>query len=592
MNASQAARPDLRASRLDALARRERTTVLVVGGGINGISTFRELALQGLDVVLVERGDWCEAASGALSRMIHGGLRYMETGEFALVRESLLERNRLLANAPHFVSPLPTTVPLFDYTSGITSAFQRFLRLTEKKARRGGVIVKIGLTLYDIFAAPSPMPKHRFHGRSATFRRWPDFNREIACSATYYDGQISQPERLGFEMVADAMAANPQALAVNHVRMTGTKDGRVMLADTLSGRLFSLEPDVVVNATGAWIDFANEALTPPEARPNARPPRMIGGTKGSHLIVDNPRLYDALGDEMVYYENQEGRVCILFRYFDRVLIGSTDIPVSDPDGLRCEDDEIAYILDSVRLIFPDLPIRREEIVYTFAGTRPLPASDASVVGRISRDHSCPVVPATAGRPFPVYCMVGGKWTTFRAFGEQVADRVLDALHLSRSVSTADLPIGGGRHYPASAGERAAWIEACARATGLPPARVEALLHRYGTSARAMAEELGEQGDTPLAGLPEFSRQELDYLARREDVETLADLLLRRTPIGITGRLGLSVAEEAADVLAGAKGWSRAEREQRLDDFITRLARDHAVRLERTADEFHAKRRVS
>lgn len=588
MTASQAAKPDNRASRLEALAQRERTRVLVVGGGINGISAFRELALQGIDVVLVERGDWCEAASGALSRMIHGGLRYMETGEFKLVRESLLERNRLLANAPHFVSPLPTTVPLFDYTSGITSALQRFLGLTEKKARRGGVIVKIGLTLYDIFAAPSPMPKHRFSARAATFRRWPDFNPKIACSATYYDGQISQPERLGVEMVRDALAANPKALALNHVRMAGVKDGRVRLVDAMTGRSFTLRPDVVVNATGAWIDFSNEALSPPTKAPE----RMIGGTKGSHLIVDNRRLYDALGDEMVYYENQEGRVCILFRYFDRVLIGSTDIPITDPDGLRCEDDEVDYILQSVKLIFPALSIRRDEIVYTFAGTRPLPVSDASVAGRISRDHSTPVVPATEERPFPIYCMVGGKWTTFRAFGEQVADKVLAALKLPRTASTTDLAIGGGKDYPAPGEARAAWVAQCARDSALPATRIEALLTRYGTQARTIALELARSGDTPLAGLPDYSRQELAALAVSEDVETLADLLLRRTPIGITGRLNITVAEEAADILAGLKGWSVPERDQHLDNFIARLARDHAVSLRRTARDFQDQRRVS
>lgn len=587
MNAAQAAKPTTRATKLDDLARRERTAVLVVGGGINGISTFRELALQGLDVVLVERGDWCEAASGALSRMIHGGLRYMETGEFSLVRESLLERNRLLTNAPHLVSPLATTVPLFDYTSGITSALQRFLGLTEKKARRGGIIVKIGLTLYDIFAAPSPMPRHRFHGRSATFRRWPDFNPTIACSATYYDGQISQPERLGYEMIADAMRANPRALAVNHVRMTGTDGNRVLLADTLSGRTFALVPDAVVNATGAWIDFSNAALS----RPEDKPARMIGGTKGSHLIVDNRQLYDELGDEMVYYENQEGRVCILFRYYDRVLIGSTDIPITDPDGLRCEDAEIDYILQSVRLIFPKLVIRREEIVYTFAGTRPLPVSDARVAGRISRDHSCPVVPATAERSFPIYCMVGGKWTTFRAFGEQVADKVLDEIGLKRTVSTADMPIGGGRDYPAPDAQ-AAWVEACARDTGLPAARIETLLRRYGTCAWDIASELATRGDDALRGIDGYSRHELEHIARTEDVETLADLLLRRTSIGITGRLNGTLALEAADIVAGLKGWSRTERDIQLDTFITRLAREHAVLIERPASDIHEQRRVS
>ena len=135
----------------NGLARRPKAEVLVIGGGINGISVFRELALQGIDVLLVERNDYCSGASAALSRMVHGGLRYLENGEFKLVRESLEERDRLLAKAPHYVSPLPTTVPVFDAFSGIANGAVRFLGLGRRPSRRGAVVIKTGLAIYDFF---------------------------------------------------------------------------------------------------------------------------------------------------------------------------------------------------------------------------------------------------------------------------------------------------------------------------------------------------------------------------------------------------------------------------------------------------------
>ena len=153
----------------DGLRRSPKVDVCVVGGGINGISVFRELALQGVNVLLVEKHDYCSGASAALSRMVHGGLRYLENGEFSLVRESLAERDRLLKNAPHLVAPLPTTVPVFDIFSGLANGIVRFLGLSRRPSRRGAVAVKAGLSIYDFLTRKRAlMPRHRFRGRHDT----------------------------------------------------------------------------------------------------------------------------------------------------------------------------------------------------------------------------------------------------------------------------------------------------------------------------------------------------------------------------------------------------------------------------------------
>ncbi|WP_083607883.1 glycerol-3-phosphate dehydrogenase/oxidase [Thalassospira sp. TSL5-1] len=561
-----------RRERLTRLAAQPDLDILVIGGGINGISAFRELALQGLRVALVEKNDYCHGASGALSRMVHGGLRYMETGEFKLVREALAERNRLLRNAPHYVGPLATTVPLFDYASGLTSALQRFLRLTEKPSRRGAALVKVGLTLYDWFTrGTSGMPGHGFAGRAATFRRWPNLNPDVRCTATYYDAQITYPERLGLEMIQDTVTACLDATALNYVAFNRLEaNGAVILHDCVTGDDITVRPKLVINAGGAWTDIANESLA-------EGAPRLIGGTKGSHLIVDNPKLYDELGDHMIYYENQEGRVCILFRYFDRVLIGSTDIRVDTPDTVRCEDEERAYILESVRFVFPSIEITPDQIVYTFSGVRPLPYSDDGPTGRISRDHSVQALEPTATRPFPVLCLIGGKWTTFRGFGELVADDVLARLGRDRTVDTKEMPIGGGRDFPAPTARSDAIAE-LARAHGLSEARAQTLFARYGTGARQVAKTLATEGDTPLKSLPEYSCGELIHLIRHEDVVMPADLLIRRTAIAITGRLSTTTVREVLAIMADTCGWSAEYVRGEYETLRDLLATRHRVTL--------------
>lgn len=228
---------------LQKLRDKDEPSVLIVGGGINGIGLYRELVLQNVDVVLVEKADFCSGASAALSRMIHGGLRYLEYGEFRLVREALRERNRLLVNAPHFVRPLPTVVPVFHYFSGVFGALKRFLRLSDKPARRGALTVKLGLFLYDLFTSSgSSMPGHRFFGGRRTFAQWPDFHPDVKCSAVYHDASITYPERLGIELINDTVALGDDGVALNYMGVDGCDGDVVQIADQLSGERFSLRP--------------------------------------------------------------------------------------------------------------------------------------------------------------------------------------------------------------------------------------------------------------------------------------------------------------------------------------------------------------
>lgn len=540
---------------IERIRTRPEPAVLVIGGGINGISAFRELALNGVDVMLVEKADYCSGASGALSRMVHGGLRYLENGEFKLVRESLLERDLLLANAPHFVHPLPTTVPIFGVFSGLASGALRFLRLTRRQGRRGAVLIKLGLSLYDLFTAGRrALPTHAFHGRAETRRLFPALNPGARASATYHDAWVSRPERLALEMLAEAVAAG--GLALNHAAVARGDNG-LELRDAIDGQVLPIRPGLVINATGGWIDLTNASL-------GADAPRLIGGTMGSHLIVDNAALYQALDGQMIYYENEDGRICIAFPYLGKVLVGSTDVRIDDPDRAVASTAEQDYILASLSVIFPGIVIAPDEIVYRFAGVRPLPASAVTVTGRIPRDHFCEVIEGTP----PVLCMIGGKWTTFRSFGALAADLVLERLGTSRTVDTARLPIGGGRDYPTDA---AGWISALAARTGLPAPRLATLLERYGTQAADLAPGFGA-----AAGIAGHSAAELAHLIAHEQVETLADLLLRRTTIAITGALSLQVIDASLELLASAKGWTTERAEAERLGFLELLATRHGL----------------
>ncbi|MBY2989369.1 FAD-dependent oxidoreductase, partial [Rhizobium leguminosarum] len=205
---------------LDGLRRSPKVDVCVIGGGINGISVFRELSLQGLNVLLVEKHDYCSGASSALSRMVHGGLRYLENGEFKLVQESLVERDRLLRNAPHYVAPLPTTVPVFDIFSGLGNGIVRFLGLSRRPSRRGAIAIKAGLSIYDFLTRKRAlMPHHQFRGRRTTLAKWPALNPDIKSSATYFDAWVSHPERLGIELLQDGLSAKFGAMALNYAEL-------------------------------------------------------------------------------------------------------------------------------------------------------------------------------------------------------------------------------------------------------------------------------------------------------------------------------------------------------------------------------------
>ena len=563
-----------RAQQIERLKQSPEVSVLVVGGGVNGIGVFRDLALQGVDVVLVERGDFCSGASAASSHMAHGGVRYLENGEFRLVREAVQERNRLIENAPHQVQPLPTTIPIFKWFSGLLNAPLKFIGLLSKPAERGAIVIKFGLALYDWFTREQgTVPNHQFAFRQQALKDFPKLNAAILCAATYYDGLIFSPERVCVEMIGDAEAAFEQAHALNYVSATAVAGDQVLLRDELGGVQIVVKPKIVINAAGPWIDRVNQSL--------GAATTFIGGTKGSHLVLDNPTLRAAIGDHEFFFENTDGRIVLILPLGERVMVGTSDLYFDDPDMVRCTEEEVDYFLGMLERVFPDVPVSREQIVFKLSGVRPLPASAAKTVGQVSRDHSIKELPAdiASGLSFPVLSLVGGKWTSFRAFAEQVTDEALRRLGQPRQGHTRNLGIGGGKDYPASIHQQTAWVSEQAERHAIAFERAETLFHRYGTQAEQVGAFIAAQGqDALLDNHKDYSRAEVVFLTQHEKVVHLDDLVLRRTMLAMLGELNVALLHELAELVGQVLGWPVGQVSNEVERCQAILQDQHGVEL--------------
>ncbi|WP_197023269.1 glycerol-3-phosphate dehydrogenase/oxidase [Arthrobacter sp. MA-N2] len=588
----RSAEGSLRRNSASALRERPQARVLIIGGGINGVATFRDLALQGVDVALVERGDYCQGASGASSHMIHGGIRYLENGEFRLVKESVLERNRLLKIAPHYVKPLQTTIPIFSTFSGILSAPTRFLTHKQGKPKeRGAFLIKLGLSIYDFFSRDGgSVPRHQFRGRERALTELPRLHPGIKYAATYFDASVHNPERLTLDVLQDGEKAGigsglpgGSARASNYVSLVSMDPaagvdataGSVLLRDELTGEEFSFHADVIVNTTGAWVDLTNKAM--------GTASHFMGGTKGSHIVLDHPELLAACGGREIFFEHTDGRIVLIYPMGDRVLVGTTDVDADMAEDAVCTEAEIDYFFDLIGHVFPSVTVDRGHIVYSFAGVRPLPRHDDTQPGFVSRDYriersegpaSRPVA-AQGGKAAVVLSLIGGKWTTFRALAEHLSDDVLRELGMERKVSTAKLAIGGGSGFPDSEEGIQDWVKGH-MSPGLGADRVSGLLTRYGTRAEDVIAYLHAGEDRKLSSTNELSVRELEFMAGNEQIGHLVDVLIRRTSLAFRGLVTGELLNEIAEVLSAQLAWDEARRDAEIQHAQEVLQRFHGV----------------
>jgi glycerol-3-phosphate dehydrogenase len=476
---------------------RPAPSVAILGAGINGAALARELVLSGVDVTVIDADDIACGATAWSTRLVHGGLRYLEYGEIDLVRESLAERERLCTLAAHLVQPLTFYIPLERRLGGLLAAAARIVGLG-KTARwlaggmpRGSWAVGVGLWLYDRLSG-SHWPRHRMLRGGMPGMPQVD-PRRYPLGATYVDAQMTFPERFTVELLLDARRAAEERGTRFHVlthRTTAAmSDGTLVVRPNGEARAAGVDevlewrPDAIVNASGAWVDRTREAL--PMA---AGGPRLIGGTQGSHLVIESPGLRVKLEAAGVYAEAADGRPVFVLP-FDRelVLVGTTDVPfVGDPAEATASPDEIAYLLDACRHLFPGVQISTADVLLHYSGVRPLPQAGEGVApGAITRRH---LLVRHAGTPVPAWSIIGGKLTTCRSLAESSAQEVLAAVRWPVTGSSRERPLPGLKGV-GTADDRTQLVRQLEEA-GASPREAARLVAAFGGLAWSLLDESG------------------------------------------------------------------------------------------------------
>lgn len=520
--------------------------LIVIGAGINGAGIARDAALRGLRVLLVDKGDLSAGTSSWSSRLIHGGLRYLEHGEIGLVRESLRERERLLRNAPHLVHPLPLTLPIY------------------KRHQRGPQLIRLGMIAYDTLSFDKSLPRHRMDSAKAALVHEPGLNPDgLRGAARYYDAQVEYTERLIVENVLDAIAHGAVVASYTRVDRVVLEAGVVRgveLTDLLTGETAFAPGRVAVNVTGSWVDTVlRESGIVSE--------RLVGGTKGTHIIV---RPFPGAPKDALYIEaQQDGRPYFIIPWNDLYLIGTTDVRYDgELDRVVPSEDEIAYLLTETNIAIPSAALDRGKVLYAYAGLRPLPYAPEGKEGSITRrhiirDHS----PQVAG----LLSIIGGKLTTFRSLAEETVDSVDKKLGRSLpSGQTAKDPLPGAsesfdqfsdrfrRDAPSWLASRS--IDHLLKVYGTRANAVVALAERDPDLRQVISEENGAIGATIVIAFTE------------ERARTLTDALLRRTMIGYAADAGFGALDAAAAIAQRTLGWDDARRDAEIEAYRQYMTR--------------------
>ncbi|HEY6190296.1 MAG TPA: glycerol-3-phosphate dehydrogenase [Pyrinomonadaceae bacterium] len=523
--------------------------LIVIGAGINGAGIARDAAMRGLSVLLLDKGDIASGTSSWSTRLIHGGLRYLEHGELGLVRESLRERERLFRIAPHLVRPLAMIIPIY------------------RNARRGPLMIRAGMIAYDLLSLDKSLERHHMLARAETIRRVPGLRTEgLRGAGLYYDAQVEYAERLVLENVLSARAHGATVLTYARVRrfiVEGNAVRGVEFTDLKSGEHARARAAVTVNVSGPWVD---EVLTTLKREEGVR---LIGGTKGSHIIVDR---FDGAPQEALYVEAQEdARPFFIIPWNGLYLIGTTDIRYDgDPDAVCADEREIAYLLRETNRVIPSARLARESVIYTYSGVRPLANDEGKAGGDITRRH---FVHDHADTHQGLLSIIGGKLTTYRHLSEEAVDLIFKKLgRTPPPCETARLRLPG-----ADAEDFKEFGEHFKAGSGLPLNVAERLLRVYGTRAGDVLDLAGE-GDEDLLAV--FSPQtgaigaEVLMSFRYEQARTLTDCLLRRTMVGMGRAVGLDALEAAASIARKYLGWSPEMAEHEMTAYRKYIERFH------------------
>ena len=501
----------------------------MIGAGINGAGIARDASMRGLRVLLLDKGDVGGGTSSWSTRLIHGGLRYLEHGEIGLVRESLRERECLMNIAPHLVRPLPILVPIY------------------KNARRGSWTMRAGMFAYDVLSFDKTLPRHRMLSQAETLRSVPGLNPAgLLGAAVYYDAQVEFAERLVVENALSAIAHGAEVATYARVDKLIVEDQMarsVEFTEELTGATGTAESSVIINAAGPWIDQLLE-------KAGASSPRLIGGTKGSHIIVGP---FAGAPASALYVEAEtDRRPFFIIPWNGNYLIGTTDIRYDgDLDHVRIEEQEINYLLLETNRVIPEAYLTHEQILYAYSGVRPLPFRGDKDEQSITRRHFIRRHP----RVNNLFSIVGGKLTTYRSLAQKTVDVLFKQLGRRPPKSTTAQELLPG----ANTADLATFAEHFKQECGLTESTSNRLLRIYGTRSAVLLNLLRE--DPALTEVFDFETgaiaAEVVLASKYELAQTLSDCLLRRTMVGLNSTCGLNALEAAAAIAQKHFGWSSA-----------------------------------
>lgn len=524
---------DLSRERAQKFDRARSSDVLVIGGGVNGLAVAWSAALSGLRVTIVDKGDWGSGTSSWSSRLIHGGLKYLEKLDVFLVRESLADREWLLQSAPHLVKPMPFLLP---YVKG--NKFSKPL-------------LRMGMIVYDLLSFDKSVPWHRNYNRAQTIERWPGIREAgLQGGSVYYDAQVEDSERLCTEMMMGARAAG--ATTINYAKVTellvdGTAVKGARVVDEIGGESHDLHAKVTVNLAGAWLDSVFQGTPMSEKR-------WIGGTKGTHLAIRRP---DLPIDTSVYFESDDARPMLVIPWKDMLLIGSTDKRFEgDIDTLSADQEEIDYILYETNKMFPAWEVSEDDIHYWYTGLRPLPYVSASRTADITRRHE---IHTHRGLASGLISVTGGKLTTFRA----LSNHVMKAVGKLLGVEPVSI---GTQMFPGAIGADQVSVQR------LPmPERLRRLYGGLVSNIDTIANKVPGANEL-VDSLSGVTRAEVINAVVKEEAVSLTDVLARRTVIGLNPDLGDSGVDSVAGEMAQLMGWSEEQRISQIDSYRRYLRR--------------------
>lgn len=508
----------------------EPVDVAVIGAGINGLAVAREAALRGMTVALIDQDDVGARTTAISTRLVHGGLKYLERFELNLVFESIRERNILLKQAPHLVRPYPMLIPF------------------SKGQSRPGWLLTCGLMLHDVLSMGKKLPLNRVVFKKSIRRSWPGLaDGGLKWGGLFHDAQVSLTERLTLELAADAYKHG--AAILTHTRVEGLvqSKGRVSglrYRDRADGSMKQLDARIVVNAAGPWVDEILGMAGPHD--------RKMGPTKGSHAVVDP---FPGAPETCIFFESPEdARPMFILPWAGRYMIGTTDIPYNGSlDSIVIDAEETAYLLDAVNGLIPQAGLGPDDVLWSYSGVRPLPyVADLDDPSQVTRDHQ---ILSHTGDLAGLVTIIGGKLTTHRALGEQVTKVLAKSLGLARAVSpTRSAIFPGAPRDELWPRFRTAYVRGSTLPRpvanrlvdtyGIAASKIEALANAHPELARVIDEDCGAIG------------AEIVYAVREEGAHTLEDVVLRRTLIGINSDVGLSAAPIAAGILVSEGLWSR------------------------------------